>query len=137
MATTVKLSEDLVKAARRASRTSSRTMSQQIEHWARIGRAVERGGHVSLERIRGALEAQVEFDTLNAAERLTVLGELERAVFDPRGDERLTHALRSGGVPTRGVDAQGGLVTQSDSRDAEAVDDAEASSKALRRADQA
>jgi hypothetical protein len=137
MASAVKLSDELVNAARRASRTWSRSMTQQIEHWARIGRAVERGGHVSLERIRAALEAQVEFDTLNADERLTVLGELERAVFDPRGDERLTRALRSEGVPTSGIDEQGRLVTQSESKDAEPVGDAETYGEALRRTDEA
>jgi len=38
----VKLSDKLVKEARRGARTSGRSITGQIEHWATIGRSAER-----------------------------------------------------------------------------------------------
>lgn len=108
MPSAVKLSDDLVQAARSESRIWSRSMTQQIEHWARIGRAVERSGVVSLERIRAALSAKLPYDELGAEERMVVLGQLERAVFRPQGDTELAEALRAD-APVSGADADGRL----------------------------
>lgn len=92
MGRAVKLSDELVESARHESRIYSRSMTQQIEHWARIGRAVERTA--ALEgRVRQALEAELAYDALGTEERLAYLGELERAVFQPRGDKELAKRL--------------------------------------------
>ena len=37
----VKLSDDLVRAARKEAEAASRSITSQIEHWARLGRAAE------------------------------------------------------------------------------------------------
>ena len=93
MGRAVKLSEELVESARHESEIQSRSMTQQIEHWARIGRAVERTGQYSAERIRGALKAELAFDALNTDEKLHYLSELEREVHMPRGDRDLARRL--------------------------------------------
>ncbi len=93
MATAVKLSDDLVETARHESRVWSRSMTQQIEYWARIGRALERTGVISHERVRAALTAELDFDELHTEERLAVLGQLEREVVMPRGDRDLARKL--------------------------------------------
>lgn len=41
MATAVRVSEDLVKEARKYSRVDHRSITGQIEHWARIGKCAE------------------------------------------------------------------------------------------------
>lgn len=41
MATAVRVSEDLVKEARKYSRVDHRSLTGQIEHWARIGKCAE------------------------------------------------------------------------------------------------
>lgn len=99
MPSAVKLSDDLVETARRASRLWSRSMTQQIEHWARIGRALERAGDVSSARIRQALTAELDFDDLSVDERAAVLGSVEQMVVRPHGDEQLARALRADALP--------------------------------------
>lgn len=93
MSSAVKLSTDLVEAARHESRVSSRSMTQQIEYWARIGRAIERTGAIEHDRVCAALRAELAFDELNTEERMAVLGQLEREVFQPRGDRAMAKRL--------------------------------------------
>ena len=48
---------------------------------------------VSNDRVRTALAAELAFDDLDTAERMAVLNQLEREVFQPRGDSALARAL--------------------------------------------
>jgi hypothetical protein len=108
--TAVKISSDLVASARQESAVWSRSMTQQIEYWARLGRALERSPSVSMSRVQGALQAQLEFDELNADERALVLGRLEAKVFDPHGDATLQRELRQAGHAYTAMNDGGALV---------------------------
>ena len=92
MGRAVKLSDELVESARLESEIYSRSMTQQIEHWARIGRAVERTG-VLEGRVRAALQAELEFDALSTDEKLSYLSEFERQIHMPSGDRDLARRL--------------------------------------------
>jgi len=106
----VKISSELLASARQESAVWSRSMTQQIEYWARLGRALERSPSVSISRVQAALQAQLEFDDLNADERALVLGRLEAMVFDPRGDGALQRELREAGHAYTAMDEKGVLV---------------------------
>lgn len=93
MGRAVKLSDELVESARHESKIYSRSMTQQIEHWARIGRAAERTEAFSNDRIRTALQAELDFDELNTEEKLAYLSELERSIHMPNGDRDLAKRL--------------------------------------------
>ena len=108
--TAVKISSDLLASARKESAVWSRSMTQQIEYWARIGRALERSPSVSISRVQAALQAQLEFDDLNTDERALVLGRLEAMVFDPRGDATLQRELLEAGHAYTAVDDKGAPV---------------------------
>lgn len=95
MSSAVKLSDELVASARSESQVQSRSMTQQIEHWARIGRAVERTGVFS-GRVRAALRAELAYDSLSSEERHSYLSDLERQTHLPRGDRELAKALKAG-----------------------------------------
>ena len=123
MPSAVKLSDELVQAARGECRIWSRSMTQQIEHWARIGRAIERSGAVSRERVRAALAAELAFDELGTEERAVALGQLEREVFRPRGDAELAAELAEGSRPRSGVDAEGRLVVWDEEGRSRPIDD--------------
>ncbi|MFM2287710.1 MAG: hypothetical protein RL684_853 [Pseudomonadota bacterium] len=69
----IKLSTNLVDAARADAAVFHRSIGGQVEHWANIGRAIEASPGYTLDRVRAALAG--EFD----AELLTVE---ERAFFD-------------------------------------------------------
>jgi len=108
--TAVKISSELVASARQESAVWSRSMTQQIEYWARLGRALERSPSVSLSRVQAALQAELPFDELNADERALVLGRLEATVFDPRGDATLQRELREAGHAFTAMDDKGSVV---------------------------
>ncbi len=106
----VKISRELLASARQESAVWSRSMTQQIEYWARLGRALERSPSVSMSRVQAALQAQLGFDDLNADERALVLGRVEAMVFDPRGDATLQRELREAGRSYTALDEKGALV---------------------------
>jgi hypothetical protein len=108
--TAVKISSELLASARQESAVWSRSMTQQIEYWARLGRALERSPSVSMSRVQGALQAELEFDDLNVDERALVLGRLEAMVFDPRGDATLQRELRDAGHTYTAMSEKGALV---------------------------
>lgn len=118
MPSAVKLSDDLVEAARHESRVWSRSMTQQIEHWARIGRALERGGDVSMGRVRRALTADLHFDELTDDERAVVSGSLDRSVSRLHGDSGLAAELLASGRPLSTVDQHGVVVMVDGAEDA-------------------
>ncbi|MDR1425064.1 MAG: ParD-like family protein [Azoarcus sp.] len=65
----VRISHDLVDAARQAAGVFTRTLSGQLEHWAKLGQALERAPGFTTERMRATLEGRMDLDTLPAAER--------------------------------------------------------------------
>lgn len=68
----VKLSRPLVDMARLEAATFSRSIGGQIEHWARLGRALEEEASFNAARARtiaGAREDRSRYDALDAAMR--------------------------------------------------------------------
>ena len=70
----VKLKADLVDDARKEAELFNRSLGGQIEHWARVGRALEGAPQFSTERVRATLMGRLKMEELSAAER-----ELEEA----------------------------------------------------------
>jgi len=55
MATAVRVSEDLVQEARKYSRVDHRSITGQIEHWARIGKCSEENPDLTYNLIKEIL----------------------------------------------------------------------------------
>lgn len=98
MTTAIKITDDIADAARLESAAMNRSMTEQLEYWARIGRALERLPGVSMDKIREVLNAGREFDALNADERAVALGALESLTFNPKGDRTLQKEKSKVGV---------------------------------------
>ena len=60
MATTIKLSDELVKEARRYGDVYSRSVPKQIEYWSRIGKIAEENPGLSFDFIKDILISQQE-----------------------------------------------------------------------------
>ncbi len=60
MAITIKLSDELVKEARRLGAVYSRSVPKQIEYWSRIGKIAEENPDLSFDFIKDILIAQQE-----------------------------------------------------------------------------
>ena len=104
MPTAIKLSDRFVGLARGEGKVMGRSIAGQVEHWARLGRAVERAAGFDYERVRRVLEAQVSFDELSADEGAVALAQLEDYLENlPRDrDEPFFARLRAAKVPIHG-----------------------------------
>jgi hypothetical protein len=60
MATTIKLSDELIDEARRYADVFSRSIPKQIEYWSRIGKIAEENPDLPYSFIKGILLAQQE-----------------------------------------------------------------------------
>jgi len=60
MATTIKISDELVSEARRYAEVYSRSVPKQIEYWSRIGKIAEENPNLSFDSIKDILIAQQE-----------------------------------------------------------------------------
>ncbi|MBS0174284.1 MAG: hypothetical protein JSR64_09645 [Nitrospira sp.] len=65
----IRLSETLVADARRDAEVFNRTISGQVEHWARLGQAIEAAPGFDLTRVRAALDGRFNADLLSPDER--------------------------------------------------------------------
>ena len=59
-ANSIRLSEDIIKAAVISAPINSRSVPKQIEHWAKIGKIAEENPDLPYEFIRGVLEGRSE-----------------------------------------------------------------------------
>lgn len=110
----VRLDAEITEAARVAASRMSRSVAQQVSHWARIGRELERARDVSPDDIRRVLEGQGEYDALPAKEQAIV-----RAVWSGRVDQlrtslRLDRVYAESGYRYAEIDERGEVVTRFD-----------------------
>lgn len=106
----VKLSDELVESARKEATSTDRSITGQIEHWAKIGRSVEAVlGH---EHVR-ALKVSPGQATLNGPVRRAVQASLERAAAEEdRG--ALARRVKRGRVVYQSDPAGSGLTERID-----------------------
>ena len=85
MATTspARIDDDLYASAKLVGEVQSRSASQQVVHWARIGREIEASRNISQKDIAEVLAGGRSYDTLSAKEQAVV-----RAEWSARMDSR-------------------------------------------------
>ncbi|MBX3248658.1 MAG: hypothetical protein KF901_15890 [Myxococcales bacterium] len=107
MAKPIKVSDELASAAREESAAASRSMTAQLEHWATLGRAVEKlldhRELLALKRLGGGAVASV------GSPRARVTRVLEELARSTDRSAALAHITAVPG-PRYGVDDEGRLV---------------------------
>ncbi len=68
MATAVRINDDLVKEARIFSKIDKRSLTGQIEHWARIGKCAEENPDLTYDLIKEILIGIYELESGEATE---------------------------------------------------------------------
>jgi hypothetical protein len=68
MAKAVRVSDDLVMAARKFSRVENRSITGQIEHWVKIGKCAEENPDLTYELIKEILLGIEEFEQDESSE---------------------------------------------------------------------
>lgn len=89
---TVKLAAGLVAEARREAELLNRSLGGQIEHWARLGRAVENAPGFSLERVRDALDGRLDAPVLSVEEQDRLFEQLGERFAAPSETVRARYA---------------------------------------------
>ena len=103
----MKLADDMMALVRREAELRGRSISDQISHWVKIGRAFERSDQLGHTRTSPALADEI--GVLSPEEEAWVKNFVEKMGY-PTESEIAFHARRSslgGGV---GLDADGNLV---------------------------
>lgn len=106
----VKLKADLVEEARREAETFNRSLGGQIEHWARLGKALESAPGMPVERVRETLAGKVTLRTLSLKEQEAVLDQLHDRFKTPTDDEIAAYAALADLPGAVGLDEKGRLV---------------------------
>lgn len=99
----VKISDILLKAARREAELMSRSVARQIEHWAALGQSIEKSGRFSPRKIGEFLEGRMAYDELNALEGTVATDHLIDTLEKPRTWLPLVDSLRRSMIPYSGV----------------------------------
>ena len=60
MLASIKLSESLTQDAKSASKIAKRTLPEQIEHWARLGKACDENPDLPVHMLQDILASRVE-----------------------------------------------------------------------------
>jgi hypothetical protein len=67
-----RVDSDLVESARQFGTTMSRSVSQQLTHWARIGRELETGASVTQSEIAQVLAGRRSYDDVGSEQQAVV-----------------------------------------------------------------
>lgn len=108
----VRLESEITEAARDAAALMSRSVAQQVSHWARIGRELERSQDVSADDIRRVLEGAQDYDGLTTKEQAVVRAVWSGRIDSLRGGLRLDKTFQESGYRYAELDAHGEVVVQ-------------------------
>lgn len=108
--TPTRVAADITAAAVAVAPTENRTLTEQINHWARIGMQVERATSVAQRRILEVVVGEAQFSTLTPEERVVAHGMIDARMAQRAGDQRFGPAARKAGQVTVSIDDDGNLV---------------------------
>ena len=108
--TPTRVAADVAATAAAVAPTESRTVAEQINHWARIGMQIERSGSIANRRVLAVAAGDAQFTSLNGQDRTAA-----HALIDARMAERVAVQqfgpdARIAGTTTVSVDDDGNLI---------------------------
>jgi hypothetical protein len=108
--TPVRIDADLYAAATEAAPVMSRSASQQIAHWARIGREIESSAALSVSDIAEVLRNARSYDNLGSEEQAVVRAFWRERMARLRDGLRLDLKFAAAGRPYVELDEEGRVV---------------------------
>ena len=105
-----RVAADLVDAAAAEGARQSRSTKQQIDHWARVGRAVSSHHSASRRRVEAALACDLELSELTVEEGVVFDAEISVAIEEGLAGTNYGDTLAARGVTTVALDDSGELV---------------------------
>lgn len=104
-----RVAADLMDDAAAEGERQSRSAKQQLDHWARVGRAVSGNTSKSRLRIEASLAGELPMDELSEQERVILNAEIDASISERARTVRFGETLATRGVTTVALDDQGRL----------------------------
>jgi hypothetical protein len=101
---------DLVDSAAAEGARQSRSAKQQLDHWARVGRAVSSQHTASRRRVEAALAGQLAMGELTVEEGVVFNAEISAAIEESLARSDYGRALAARGVTTVALSDAGEIV---------------------------
>jgi hypothetical protein len=124
-----RIDDDLYASAKLAGTAQSRSASQQVVHWARIGREIEASASVSAREIGEVLAGARSYDSLDAKEQAVVRAAWAARMDDLRSGLDLAGSFRETGRTWVELDGAGNVVERGGLRRAKVPERAAPSAK--------
>lgn len=104
-----RIAADLLDSAAVEGRRQSRSAKQQLDHWARVGRAVSMPQTAARRRVEAALAGQLPERDLTPEERAVFSAELDVSISETARRVSFGEVLAARGVTTVALDDDGVL----------------------------
>jgi hypothetical protein len=108
--TPTRVATDLVESAAAEGRRESRSAKQQLDHWARVGRAVSMRQTAARRRIEAVLSGELPLSAVGADERVVATAEQDVRIQERAQVANFGAYLAEEGVTTVALDDKGNLV---------------------------
>lgn len=105
-----RVAADLFEAAAAEGARQSRSAKQQLDHWARVGRAVSSQHSAARRRVQAALAGDLDVAGLSTEEGVVFNAEVAAAIEERLADTHYGHRLAAQGVTTVALDDDGRIV---------------------------
>lgn len=100
----IRLSDDLINSVRSEATTMSRSITGQVEHWLRLGRAMERSLAFSYDRVRKALDGKLASRELNDEEDEVYMELFSERMWNPGSEVHAYFAKLGDDIKARDLD---------------------------------
>jgi hypothetical protein len=101
---------DLLDSAAAEGARQSRSAKQQLDHWARVGRAVSSRQSAARRRVEAALAGELELAELSDEEGVVFNAEISAAIEEKLANSDYGRELAKRGVTTVALDENGQIV---------------------------
>lgn len=108
--TPTRVDRELFESARTAGAVQGRSAAQQLDHWARLGRALEASPSITQDAITRVLTGQALYDDLPDSAQVAVRVAWDERIAAILDDLDFTDRLRAAGKPWAEADDDGNLV---------------------------
>ena len=105
-----RVAADLVEAAAVVAKRESRSATQQLDHWARVGQNVSMRETAARRRVEAALASDLALVELSPDERSVANAELDVTIAEHAQAAAYGDALAAEGITTVALDDDGNLV---------------------------
>lgn len=108
--TPTRVMADIAATAASVALAENRTVTEQINYWARIGMQVERSTTIASRRVLAVVSGEAQFSTLSADERVAAHAIIDSRMATRTAKQRFGPLARKTGQVTVSIDDDGTLI---------------------------